>query len=205
MASTPKNHKVSDFLVDLSRLTQGQAAKLAGKPSSWLREREHLFDRNADGTYDARSFVRTLRTDFTAAELDDSTLEQVQQLAETMVDHAGVSLAVVVSILLAVQEGYGAPGLAVLGEAILGHATDMRRTFGDKPGYEPVAADDIRREAEQRIQHLEDRKRREKLRSVLVCGRCNRHRWGRNWRDGAAPNGYAETGTICPGCEEKQA
>jgi len=183
---------------DLTRLTQAEAASLIGKPSVWMRDNGHLFNRNPDNTYDAHDVVRATQTQFRAAELADAELEPVLQLCDALAQvHIG-GLGPAVRLIERIGLSHGASGLAAVGQHLLEALRENLELYGE-PAVE--TAEEIQEQAAEKIEAIEDREAARNYRSVLVCTDCQQYRWGRSWEAGTPPSGYAPIMAICPPCE----
>jgi hypothetical protein len=52
--------KLNTKVIDLSKLSQSQVAWITGQSPSWLRAHGHLFERDADGKYNARQVLTAM-------------------------------------------------------------------------------------------------------------------------------------------------
>ncbi len=184
--------------VDLGRLSQSEVAVLIGKPAVWLRDNAHLFQRNEDSTYDGPSVVRVMQTQFRPANLNDDELEPLACFADDVVGFAVSSPAAAVRLLEGIDRIHGAAGLAAVAQQLLESLRERRDESGDVPLR---SADEIRDEAESEIARREHREARQQYLCAIVCESCNRYRWGRNWKEGSPPHGYAIDKIVCPSCE----
>lgn len=182
---------------DLANLSQTQVAWMIEKPAVWLRDNQHLVERNADGTYDARKVVRGLRTEFEASELADSDLEPVLQFAEEIAyDLDGRSQ--IIQNWRAIEQRYGAAWLAAIAAVLLAEMEAAYELMGEP---EPETATSIKAEFAEKLAAIENTNLRSQRRIVVLCDRCRKYRWGRRWIKADPPTKMSITRTTCPSCE----
>ncbi len=191
----------SDSRAVLESLSQTDVAWLIGKPSSWVRDQNHKFERN-NGRYDARQVVAVMGSEFTAATLGDDLLEPVCHLCDDVADFAVCRFRPAVELLEGIERRHGAPGLAAVAVRLL---EVLRERAESEPETRHPTEQEIRERAEAEIDRLATIDARQTYKRLVTCGKCHRYRWGSKFRSGPIPNGYAIVDEItCPECESKQ-
>lgn len=191
--------------IDLTAMSQAEMASLVGKPTSWLRDRADLPGRNADGTYDAATFIRGIRSEFVAIELPDGDLEPSLQLAD-VIAYESDRLTAVVRLLDRIESTHGAPGMAAVAMAIRDACRTWLADMGEY-AFKPLQSlEEIRLEADdwaaKKLKEQSEREARHHGRIVLVCDTCGKYRWGRSWREPPTPPTYVQSLHRCPECDK---
>ncbi len=182
----------------LASLSQTDVAWLVGKPSSWVRDRNHLFERT-NGRYDARQVLAALSGEFAAAQLADDQLEPLSHFCDDVAYFAVNRCSAAIQLLESIEHRHGAAGLAAVAVQLLAVLREHAELSHDEVLPAP---EEIRRRAEEEIDRLAFLDAKNNYKRLLVCDTCHRFRWGSQWKRGPIPSGYATVGeVICPECE----
>ncbi len=183
----------------LENLSQADASWMIGRPGTWVRDNAHRFERKA-GKYSARQLFSALATDFQPCELPDGLLERVRHLCDDVCDYAISKPGPAVELIESINQQHGAAGWAAV-IAILLEQLREREAEGFEE-YQP-SAEEIRLRAEREIEKAADIKARREYKRVVVCT-CGRYRWGKSWKPGPAPDGFAVVDEqTCDLCQAK--
>jgi len=180
--STPSDRK----LVDLDRLTQADVARLIGKPTSYLRNHEHRFERDAEGRYSGRQVVAAMLENL-AIGMSATALSLVDdELARRLSDQLGIALDrktdlhATLRFAAAVQSRYGVVGLAAAFSVFIDHCKLLAEISGPLDAFESA------------LPTIFD--------VAAVCEKCGAVRRGREWGTGPKPPHFL--GDLCPLCSK---
>jgi len=188
----------------IKRIPQAVAAEVIGKPAVWLRDNPDVGGRNADGSYNLPDLVAGMRERFKPAELPDSDLESVLQATEALADMA-LRPQTIARLMERLESSHGAAGLAAFAAELLIQLLHMAALHDRIHSCMRPTPEQIKAEADQRLAELAEWDARAQGRVAVVCGGCDSYRWGRSWREGPAPTGYAvdrDHDALCPACEK---
>lgn len=210
MPEAKKQPKTTAKLVDIDRLSQADVARLIDRPTSFVRDHEHWFERDTDGKYRGRQVVDALLKNRVASvepmEFDDQTLEFFLQVTH----HAAFDWylrAATVRRLDGLVKQHGLAALAAFGGVVLnairmelasqGDEHPSQRVNDDREALEADAAEWVENE----LKRAREFATRRAGRTVDYCPECETYRWGRIRRRLPAPTGYIVDECVCNDCE----
>ncbi|MFH1268665.1 MAG: hypothetical protein ABIK89_23310 [Planctomycetota bacterium] len=186
----------------LQGLSQAAAAWLVGLAPRTFRD--HLdAPRDTDGTYNAAELLKWACNRMPRPELTDSEYERALVIVSELVGGItnNTTLLAVAEWLRSLREQHGDTGLALFGQLLTAEVGDHAEPVKRLPA---PSAEEQQRKEEARRQQKRERLAWRRLHIAVRCEECGRLRRGRQWVEGAAPDGYAVQLSICPACESKR-
>ena len=211
MPSAKKLTEKAPKLVDIDRLSQADVSRLIDRPTSFIRDHENWFERDANGKYSGRQVVAAMGQNRSESvepmEFDDQTLEFFLQVTYSAAFDWHLRAATVKK-LDDLRNQHGLSALAAFGSIMLDAIRKELAHSGDEHPSQHINTDREALEADA-AQWVEDELKRAREfsarragRTVDYCPECETYRWGRTRRPLPAPAGYLIDEFLCHDCDK---